>query len=87
MSVCSPLSTAGKATDTSAGLPASSVTVTVAVPATPAAVGVPLITPVPVWMVNPAGSPVAAYDSRSVSAVVGDTDAAATSTFNEAGAV
>ena len=86
MSVWAPLSTIGKATDTSAGLPALSVTVTVAVPPAPAAVGVPLITPVPVSMVNPAGSPVAAYDFRSVSVVVGDTDAA-TSTSNEDGAV
>ena len=80
------MSTAGKTTDTWLGLPASSVTVTLTVTPAPAAVGVPLITPVPVWMVNPAGSPVAAYDSRSVSAVAGDTDAA-TSTCNEAGAV
>ena len=80
------MATAGKLNATWLGLPALSVTVTLTVPPAPAAVGVPLITPVPVWMVNPAGSPVAAYDSRSVSEVTGDTDAA-TSTCNEAGAV
>ena len=87
MSVWAPLPTLGKATDTWAGLPASSVTVTITVPATPAAVGVPLITPVPVWIVNPAGSPVAAYDARSVSEVAGDTDDTALSTRNASGAV
>ena len=70
--------------DTSVGLPALSVTVTVAVAVSTAA-GVPLITPVPGSMVNPAGSPVAAYDARSMSVVVGLTDAA-TSTFKAGGA-
>ena len=65
-------------------MPALSVTVTVAVAVSTAA-GVPLITPVPGSMVNPAGSPVAAYDARSLSVVTGFTAAAATSTCNEAG--
>ena len=86
MSGWSPFNTSGRLTDTSVGLPAVSVTVTVTVAAAPAVVGVPLISPSPVSMVNPAGSPVAAYDSRSASAVTGDTDAA-TSTCNEAGGV
>ena len=43
-----------------AGLPAESVTVTVALAMFAAAVsGVPLMAPVPEWMVSPKGSPVA----------------------------
>ena len=56
------------------GLPAESVTVTVAVAAFAAAVsGVPLMAPVPERMVSPEGSPVALYDAMSASVVVGVT--------------
>ena len=72
--------------DTSAGLPALSVTVTVAV-AAPAAAGVPLITPVPGSMVNPAGNPAAAYDPMSLLAAVGWIAVMLSPTFNEVGAV
>ena len=54
------MSTAGKASDTVVGLPAVSVTVTVTLTAFAAAVsGVPLMAPVPEWMVSPEDSPVA----------------------------
>ena len=87
MSVWSPLATAGKVMVTSgAALPAVSVTLTVTVPAAPAAVGVPLISPVPMSMVNPAGSAVAAYDPISVLAPVGVMAVILSPTFNEAGA-
>ena len=78
----------GKVIDTSAGLPAVSVTVTVALAVVASAVsGVPLMAPVPEWMVSPEGSPVALYDAMSVSAVVGVTALMATPTLSDAGAV
>ena len=86
VSVWSPLATAGKVMVTGAALPVLSVTVTVTVPPAPAAVGVPLISPVPMSMVNPAGSPVAAYDPISVLAPVGVMAVILSPTFNEAGA-
>ena len=56
----SPLSTSGKVSGTSAGLPASSVTVTVTLAeCSSAKLGVPEITPVIVSMISPGGSPVA----------------------------
>ena len=66
VSVWSPLATAGKVMVTGAALPDRHRHR----PAR-AAVGVPLISPVPMSMVNPAGSPVAAYDPISVLAPVG----------------
>ena len=46
--------------ETSAGLPAESVTVTVTAAVSASAVsGVPLMAPVPEWMVSPEGRPVA----------------------------
>ena len=78
----------GKASDTVVGLPAESVTVTVAVAAFAAAVsGVPLMAPVPEWMVSPEGSPVALYDAMSASVVVGVTALMVTPTLSDAGAV
>ena len=54
------MATAGKAIDTVAGLPAVSVTVTVALAVFASAVsGVPLTTPVPLSMPSPGGRPVA----------------------------
>ena len=56
------------------GLPAESVAVTVTLTAFASAVsGVPLMAPVPEWMVRPEGRPVALYDAMSASAVVGVT--------------
>ena len=64
VSVWPPLSTAGNVIDTVAVLPASSLTVTVAIATFASAVsGVPLITPVPVSMSSPDGRSVALYSS------------------------
>ena len=73
--------------DTSAVLPAVSLTVTVAsaVLASPVS-GVPLIAPVAVSMPSPGGSPVALYSSMPVPPV-GLIAAIATPTCSEAGAV
>ena len=61
------MATAGNAIDTSAVLPAASFTVTVASAVFALALsGVPPITPVPVSMLNPGGSPVALYASLSL---------------------
>ena len=49
--------------------------------------GVPLMAPVPEWMVSPEGSPVALYDAMSASVVVGVTALMATPTLSDAGAV
>ena len=81
------MTTAGRLNATGVALPARSVTVTVTVPAAPAVVGVPLITPVPASMVSPAGSPGAPYDARSMSVVTGLTAGTSTSTCNEPGGV
>ena len=75
--------------ETVASLPASSVMVTVtdAVPVL-AALGVPLMTPVPVSMARPAGRPVAPYEAMSVSVVAdGVMGVTATPTFSDPGTV
>ena len=78
----------GKVIDTSAGLPAESVTVTVTAAVVDSAVsGVPLMAPVPAWMASPEGSPVALYEAMSVSAVLGVIAVMATPTLSDAGAV
>ena len=65
-----------------------SVAVTVALAVVASAVsGVPLMAPVPEWMVSPEGSPVALYEAMSVSAVVGVIAVMATPTLSDAGAV
>ena len=81
------MATAGNVIDTSAVLPAVSLTVTVASAVfASAASGVPPIAPVPVSMLSPGGSPVALYSSMppppdGLIAVI------AAPTFSEPGAV
>ena len=87
VSVWSPFATAGNAMSTVPVLPAVSLTVTVASAVFASAVsGVPPITPVPVSMFNPGGSPVALYSSMPMPSV-GLIAAIATPTFSEAGTV
>ena len=81
------MATAGKAMDARPSLSASSIIVTVTVAAAPAAVGVPLMAPVVGWISSPAGSPMAAYESMSVSLVVGSVAASTDPTFSDVGGV
>ena len=87
MRVWSPLTTAGKVVLTSVAFPASSVTVTVTVTVPLAAVGAPLITPVPGSIISPGGNPAAAYDPMSSLAPVGWMAVMLSPTCNEVGAV
>ena len=81
------MATAGKAMDPRPSLSASSIIVTVTVAAAPAAVGVPLMTPVVGWISSPTGSPVAAYETMSESLGVGSVAASTAPTFSDAGGV
>ena len=82
------MATTGKMIDTSAGLPAASVTVTVAVAVAGLAVsGVPVMTPVPTSMLSPGGRSEEANESMSVAVVLGIMSAMVTPTSRASGAV
>ena len=73
--------------DTSPGLPAVSVTVTVALDVLSLAVsGVPVMTPSSGSMRKPGGSPVASYEAMSVAVVLGVRSARASPTLRSPGA-
>ena len=80
------MATAGNVIGTSPGLPAVSVTVTVALAVLSLAVsGVPVMTPVEPSMLSPEGSPVASYEAMSVAVVPGVRASRATPTVSRGG--
>ena len=82
------MATAGKGIETAAGLPARSVTVTVAVAVVGlAAFGVPRMTPVVPSMLSPEGRSVAAYEAMSLAVGLGIMAVSATPTCRVAGGV